>query len=153
MLLIPLVITAAPGVSFTMQLPLILALHLGCFFVAGMVCHGELARRRPPAARLTEFYLFLSVGGVLGGVFNALLAPLIFSGPWEYPLALVAACLMKPATSPATLEPGRRGLNWNRRLTWDIALPVALLGFMLLTRQSSPSLPLARAPGCRCGWS
>jgi hypothetical protein len=65
-LLIPLVITAAPGVSFTMALPLILALHLGCFFVVGMVCHGELARRRPPAARLTEFYLFLSVGGVLG---------------------------------------------------------------------------------------
>jgi hypothetical protein len=66
MLLVPLVITAAPGVSFTVVLPLILVLHLGCFFVVGMVCHGELARRRPPAARLTEFYLFLSVGGVLG---------------------------------------------------------------------------------------
>ena len=81
-----------------MPLPLLLALHLGCFFVVGMVCHGELARRRPPTARLTEFYFFLSVGGVLGGAFNALLAPLIFPGVWEYPLALIAACLVKPAT-------------------------------------------------------
>ncbi len=147
MLLIPLVITAAPGVSFTMALPLILALHLGCFFVVGMVCHGELARRRPPAARLTEFYLFLSVGGVLGGAFNALLAPLIFSGPWEYPLALVAACLMKPATSPVTRDHGRRGMARDRRLTWDIALPLALLGFMLLTRHVFAAISIGEGAG------
>src|SRR2546422_345949 len=55
---------------------LIMGLHLGAFFVAAMVCHGELARDRPPPAHLTEFYLWLSVGGVLGGGFNALAAPL-----------------------------------------------------------------------------
>ena len=85
LLLILLVVSAAPGLSFMMPLPLMLALHLGCFFVVGMVCHGELARRRPPAARLTEFYLFLSIGGVLGGAFNALLAPFIFSGVMGIP--------------------------------------------------------------------
>jgi hypothetical protein len=84
---------------------LLLALNLGCLFAVGMGCHGELARQRPPTARLTEFYFFLSVGGVLGGVFNALVAPLIFSGLWEYPLVLLAACLMKPATP----EDARRG--------------------------------------------
>src|SRR5688572_15659902 len=47
----------------------ILLLHLVTLFLVAMVCHGELARLRPPAARLTEFYLLLSVGGVLGGVF------------------------------------------------------------------------------------
>ena len=90
-----------------------------------MVCHGELARLRPPAERLTEFYLFLSIGGVLGGAFNALLAP-YFSGIWEYPLALVAVCLLRPVTTADV----RRGL------AWDIVLPLVLLCLGLLIRQS-----------------
>ena len=53
----------------------LLLLHLLTFFVTAMVCHGELARRRPPAAGLTEFYLWMSLGGALGGVMNALLGP------------------------------------------------------------------------------
>ena len=101
-----------------------LALNLGCFFVIAMVCHGELAKRRPPAAQLTEFYFFLSFGGVLGGVFNALVAPLIFQDVWEYPLALVAACLVKPRTP----EDGQRNV------LRDIALPLMLLAVVLLSR-------------------
>src|SRR5262249_14649911 len=57
---------------------LLIGLHLGAFFIAAMVCHGELAADRPAADHLTEFYLWLSVGGVLGGLFNALLAPVLF---------------------------------------------------------------------------
>ena len=71
-------------------------LHLVGFFAATMVCHGELARTRPPAARLTEFYLLLSFGGVLGGTFNALIAPVIFNTVIEYPLAIALACLLMP---------------------------------------------------------
>lgn len=71
-------------------------LHLAVLFVAAMVCHGELARDRPPTAHLTEFYLWMSVGGVLGGLFNALVAPLLFNALVEYPLALVLACLLTP---------------------------------------------------------
>jgi len=69
----------------TARLPvwLLLLLHLGCFFVITLVCNGELARRRPAAEHLTEFYLLLAVGGALGGIFNALLAPLLFPGVWE----------------------------------------------------------------------
>jgi hypothetical protein len=70
--------------------------HLAVLFVAAMVCHGELARDRPPTRHLTEFYLWMSVGGVLGGLFNALVAPVIFNGIVEYPLALVLACLLTP---------------------------------------------------------
>lgn len=55
-------------------------LHLAAFFVTAMVCHGELARTRPQASRLTEFYLWMSLGGVLGGFFNAIVAPTVF--PW-----------------------------------------------------------------------
>jgi SAM-dependent methyltransferase len=126
LLLILLVVLAAPGLPFMLPLPLMVAFHLGCFFAACMVCHGELARLRPPAERLTEFYLFLSIGGVLGGAFNALLAPFVFSGVWEYPLVLVALCLLRPVTA----ADARRGL------AWDIVLPLALLGFVLLIRHS-----------------
>lgn len=71
-------------------------IHLGALFVTAMVCHGELARRRPPPARLTEFYLWISVGGVLGGIFNVLLAPVLFTRIYEYPLLLGLACLARP---------------------------------------------------------
>ena len=49
----------------------LLVLHLLAFGVTAMVCHGELARSRPPAGRLTEYYIWISVGGALGGVFNS----------------------------------------------------------------------------------
>ena len=61
-----------------------------------MVGHGELARTRPAVRHLTEFYLWVSFGGVLGGIFAALLAPAVFPGIWEYPLMLAAACLVRP---------------------------------------------------------
>jgi hypothetical protein len=73
-----------------------LPIHLGVLFVTAMVCHGELSRRRPPASRLTEFYLWISVGGVLGGIFNVLLAPVLFTRIYEYPLLLGLACLARP---------------------------------------------------------
>jgi hypothetical protein len=58
-----------------------------------------LSSSRPSADRLTEFYLFVSLGGVIGGSFAALLAPLIFNNVYEYPLALAAACLFRPRSS------------------------------------------------------
>jgi hypothetical protein len=69
---------------------------LAGFFFSALVCHLALARSRPSADRLTEFYLFVSIGGVVGGAFAALLAPLIFNNVYEYPLALAAACLFRP---------------------------------------------------------
>ncbi|HEX8199478.1 MAG TPA: fused MFS/spermidine synthase [Isosphaeraceae bacterium] len=76
--------------------PAWLPVHLMAFFVIALVGHGELARDRPPARHLTGFYLALSLGGVLGGLFNALLAPLVFDRIAEYPLVLVLACLARP---------------------------------------------------------
>lgn len=73
-----------------------IALHLLAFFVIALACHTELAASRPPAESLTEFYLWLSAGGAVGGLFNALVAPLIFVNPYEYPLAALSGCLMLP---------------------------------------------------------
>src|ERR1043166_8206623 len=65
-------------------------LFAGGLFLACLLCHGELARRRPAARHLTLFYLMVSLGGALGGIFVALIAPRIFRGHWELPLAMVA---------------------------------------------------------------
>ncbi len=75
-------------------------LHLGAFLCVALACHGELARRRPEAGRLTEFYLCLSVGGLLGGVLVALAAPLAFDSVLEYPLALALAAVLLPPRDP-----------------------------------------------------
>jgi hypothetical protein len=66
------------------------------FFVTTMVCHKELYDRRPASAHLTEYYLWMSLGGVLGGIFAALVAPQIFSVIWEFPLLLVLGAALRP---------------------------------------------------------
>jgi hypothetical protein len=91
-------------------------LHLVSFLVTALMCHGELARRRPPAARLTEFYTWIALGGALGGAFNALAAPLMFDSIVEYPLVIALACMLRPVSRPGAVTP-----NWA-----DFALPAAL---------------------------
>lgn len=75
----------------------IAAVHLVALSVLCVLCHGRLAEDRPGASRLTEFYLFMSLGGAMGGLFNALAAPLLFDDVHEYPIALALACLAMPA--------------------------------------------------------
>ncbi|MEM1049838.1 MAG: fused MFS/spermidine synthase [Pseudomonadota bacterium] len=75
-----------------------IAVHLALFFISALICHSDLASRRPSADRLTEFYLCMSAGGVIGGALTALFAPLLFPTIFEYPLMLAAACLFLPGT-------------------------------------------------------
>lgn len=110
----------------TEPMGLLMLLHLLAFFVAAWLCHGELAAIRPAAGHLTEFYLWLSVGGVLGGVFNALVAPLVFDSLAEYPLALVLACLVG-------LPRGSRA-DVRRSWFWLLALVGGTIAFVLLAR-------------------
>jgi hypothetical protein len=70
--------------------------HLVCFFVIAMACHGELARTRPAAKYLTGFYVALSFGGMVGGLFAGLIAPFTFSWIAEYPILLALAALCRP---------------------------------------------------------
>jgi hypothetical protein len=98
---------------------LLIALDLLTLFVAAMVCHGELAKSRPASRYLTEFYLWMALGGVLGGLFNGILAPLIFSWVLEFPLVLVLAALLRPSAQLTQEQQPRARLL-------DFALPVAL---------------------------
>ncbi|HEV3499303.1 MAG TPA: fused MFS/spermidine synthase [Bradyrhizobium sp.] len=70
--------------------------HQLCFFVIAMACHGELARTRPAAKYLTGFYVALSFGGMVGGLFAGLIAPFAFSWVAEYPILLALAALCRP---------------------------------------------------------
>lgn len=105
-------------VQATQPLLLLALLHFVVFFLAAMICHGAIAADRPSPRHLTEFYLWMSAGGVLGGLFNALVAPLVFSTIVEYPLVLALACLALPRFGADAEQP------FFKRL--DLVLPVAV---------------------------
>ena len=102
---------------------LVMPLHLLGFFVLALVCHGELARDRPPAERLTGFYLLVSAGGALGGLATGILVPILVDGLPEYPLALVLACLCLPRRAPRV--PPSRYAPW-----LDVGLPLLIGGLV-----------------------
>ncbi len=77
--------------------PLGYAIHCVALFVCALSCHARLAETKPPAAELTSFYLWIALGGAIGGLFNAILAPALFTGVAEYPIALVVAAALSGA--------------------------------------------------------
>lgn len=111
----------------------IVPMHLLMFFTVAMFCHQRLAADRPAAEHLTEFYLCLSIGGMLGGMFNALLAPKLFPVIAEYPLAMIAA---------AALRETRQSEHNSRRSAWKHPLAFGAAVFLgtLLTSFASASL-------------
>jgi protein-L-isoaspartate O-methyltransferase len=74
----------------------IIGLHCAVFFVNALVCHGELARRRPAAGHLTVFYMWMAAGGMIGGIAAGLVAPHVFSWVAEYPILIALAGLCRP---------------------------------------------------------
>jgi hypothetical protein len=115
---------------------------LVAFSLTAAVCHDELASRRPDPRHLTSYFMLMSVGGALGGLFNALLAPVLFPLPLEYPLLLVAACLLRPSPPP---HPTAAREDWAIR--GDLLLPVAMIVLVaVLFWIASPSGPAALRP-------
>ncbi len=96
-----LLIIALAGGALLNSMLLTIAIHILAFFITTLVCHGELAKDRPSTKYLTEFYLLMSVGGVIGGMFNALIAPIFFKFVMEYSLAIFFACLLRPRVAEA----------------------------------------------------
>ena len=129
--------------------------NLLALFVLALLCHGELYARRPAPAHLTEFYLWTSFGGVIGGAFAGLLAPHVFNRTYEYPILVVAGLLAMPGAFGGTATRFLRRI-WpalavaalalvqpfviDVRLPSEAALPfqvvlVLLAGWMLLQRR------------------
>lgn len=124
----PILLLLLGGYTFLAQgvFALLMALtNLVLLFVVALALHGHLAERRPPPSQLTDFYLWISVGGVLGGLFSAIVAPLVFDWVYEHPILLVCAAALIPA-KPLTK---RLGKLWKGRrgLILAIALPLAAL--------------------------
>ena len=94
--------------------------HLLCFFVIAMACHGELARTRPVTKYLTGFYVALSFGGMVGGLFAGLIAPYTFSWIAEYPILAALAVLCRPQTE-------ERWPRWSRWYWPLLAIAAVLL--------------------------
>src|SRR5471032_1473451 len=114
--------------------------HQLCFFVIAMACHGELARTRPAAKYLTGFYVALSFGGMLGGLFAGLIAPYAFSWIAEYPILLALAALCRP---PAD-ERLPRASRWYWRAFGMVALLLIAIAFA--GAETNPWLEKLRAP-------
>ena len=118
-------------VAFDMQatepIGWLMLLHLVVFFLIALLCHGKLAAERPAVAHLTEFYLWLSVGGVLGGAFNALLAPAVFNSVAEYPLVVALACLVGLGGSVREEISRSRRTDW----LWPVGLGVVAVALVL----------------------
>ncbi len=123
--LLPLVLVI--DVQATQPIGWLMLLHLATFFVAALICHTELAASRPSSAHLAEFYLWISLGGALGGICNALIAPLIFHSVAEYPLALVLACAVCARSGAGEPRGFRRG-DW----LWPVLLAAFTIGLVLV---------------------
>src|SRR5262249_52275840 len=93
-------VVAPPGLNWV-----VIAAHLAILYAGALLCHTRLAESRPEAEHLTEFYFWVALGGVLGGVFTATVAPSIFRTVLEYPLLVVALPFFRVGkyerTSPA----------------------------------------------------
>ena len=101
--LFPYVIILAVISGFILKFWIFLSISLSliCYFIIALMCHSRLSDERPTSKDLTEFYIFMSLGGVLGGIFNALIAPLVFDRIYEYLLVLLLADLAIPREGEA----------------------------------------------------
>jgi hypothetical protein len=110
---------------------MVLLLHLVGFTIAALQCHGELAHDRPDPSHLTEFYFWISLGGLIGGLFNTLAAPLLFTGIIEYPLVLVLACLIRRNISSQVA----RARSFAADLIVPITVAAVMAAIMILGRR------------------
>lgn len=112
-------------------------IEFAAYFLIAIVCNGELARTKPHPEHLTEFYFWLSLGGVVGGVLTVLVSPLLFKDFVEYPLALSLTCLLRP---------GEAGSRQNAYARWIMAgaiIIVVIQPFALISRFISGGTILA----------
>jgi len=122
-----------------------LGAYLAALFVLCMVCHGELRYARPEPRHLTVFYLTIAAGGVLGGIFVALVAPRVFTEFNEYPIGLAAACLLG-------LTGWLRSGAWGRWTKSNFAIRIPITALMLGGVSSVMTVSLSGAVHAAATW-
>lgn len=113
------------------SLGVLLLVYLLVLFGVAIACHGELARSRPPVGHLTEFYLWISVGGALGGVFNSLIAPVVFHSVMELPLVLIVAALLRHPAGQKPLAPDANRSAMRKDWLLPLALGLCMIAVIL----------------------
>ncbi len=113
-------IAALAIIMFTATRTYAFFLHWFSLLVSAYVCHLLLAKERPHKSQLTAFYLIMATGGVLGGLVNAVIAPMLFPFVAEYSLALVVVCLLRPKLEEVDEKAARRK-------DWQLPLVLGLL--------------------------
>ncbi len=114
-------------------------LHLTVLATAGLLCHVRLANRRPATSHLTEYYLLIATGGVIGGAFSALVAPYVFDSIAEYPIAVALACLLRLPISGDGKATGLGRFVYGGRAL-DVALPAALALYVVVVASSARAI-------------
>lgn len=105
-----------------------LTASLSLLFIVAVALHNEMYRTRPAPAQLTSFYLMMSVGGVLGGFFCAIVAPLLFDWTWEHPILILMAAALLPAIPLLRLNENDKRLPLIMVVIGMIALALGLFG-------------------------
>ena len=116
---------------FVLQLTVLSAAAL---FVCCMVCHGELVRMRPPARHLTSFYVSVSLGGALGGVFVGLIAPNLFNAYYEFPIGLGLFAVLAATTLWVAARRLPRSWMWGSRGALTVAVAACLVFLGIIVR-------------------
>ncbi|HEX8642672.1 MAG TPA: hypothetical protein VF702_02020 [Allosphingosinicella sp.] len=141
----PLIILIAGGLAFSggsNNAMFGAGLGLILLFTVAVALHTELFRRRPAVGHLTRFYLAMSFGGMLGGLFCAIVAPLVFDWAYEHPILIIAAAILVPQSA---LVP------WPPRLKLVLAIGLPLIAFALSWITDQYSLTLVELIGLAAG--
>jgi hypothetical protein len=121
--------------------PTVIVAHLALFTLSALICHVRLAADRPHTSRITDYYLWLAIGGGVGGLFNTLIGPAVFTSVLEYPLMLAAVIMVLPARTGTRITKGD--------VLWPIGVGLFAMGIPVLLRATgidlgfSPRLLLA----------
>ncbi len=126
----------------------IIPVHLSSFWLLALLCHWRLASERPPPSHLTEFYLWLAVGGMLGGLFN-LAAQRLFVSVAEYPILIAAGCFLLASYSDLR-DVVRRPRALIRPLSAGLIAAVILVVGLRFRMEPGAMLPLLGLPAFVC---
>jgi SAM-dependent methyltransferase len=138
--LVPAMAWALSAERGVMPISKAIPLFSGGLFVVCMFCHGELARARPAPRLLTQYYLMISIGGALGGMFVGVMAPRVFNANWELPGCLALAGVLWAwvnLRSPSHLAAFKRHALWLTALASVCALAVSAATLVFATRYAA----------------